>query len=48
MKMTVKKLILSREILRDLDTKQVIGGDDDGQDTTQCLTRINCGVLVGD
>jgi hypothetical protein len=48
MKKTMKKLILSREILRDLDTKQAIGGGDDLEDTTQCLTRVNCGVLVGD
>ena len=48
MKKTAKKLILSKEILRDLDTKQVIGGDDDLPDTTQCLTHVNCGVLVGD
>ena len=48
MKKTVKKLMLSKETLRDLDTKQVIGGDDDPQDTTQCLTRVNCGVLIGD
>ncbi len=49
MKKTVKKLMLSKEILRDLDAKRVIGGDDgDSQDTTQCLTRVNCGVLVGD
>jgi len=48
MKKTVKQLVLSKETLRDLDTKQVIGGDDDLQDTTQCLTRVNCGVLVGD
>ena len=50
MKKTVKKLMLSKEILRDLDTKLVVGGGDDTQDTTQCLTRVNCGVLalVGD
>ena len=54
MKKTVKKLMLSREILRNLDAKQVLGGqvlggdNDDPQDTTQCLTRVNCGVLVGD
>ena len=51
MKKTVKKLMLSKEILRDLDTKLVVGGGDDTQDTTRCLTRVNCGVLgvlVGD
>ncbi len=53
MKKTVKKLMLSKEILRDLDAKRVLGGalggdNDDPQDTTQCLTRVNCGVLVGD
>jgi len=48
MKKAVKKLMLSKEILRDLDAKQVIGGDNDPQDTTQCLTRVYCGVCVGD
>ncbi|HEV2843449.1 MAG TPA: hypothetical protein VG477_01275 [Thermoanaerobaculia bacterium] len=49
MKKNVKKITLSRETLRDLDAKRVVGGDDmEKQETATCLTRVACGVLIGD
>ncbi|HJX27446.1 MAG TPA: hypothetical protein VJ885_06005 [Thermoanaerobaculia bacterium] len=43
MKKSVKKITLSKETLRDLETKQVLGGE--GEETATCPVR---GVLMND
>jgi hypothetical protein len=46
MKKDIKKITLSREILRDLDTKQVFGGDNT-KETRTCQTCMTCGIMQG-